>query len=212
MSKITLNVKDASGAVQGMGYENSLGNALLQQVVHIGTVDSSALGLAKSEDAPHVSGDVGVMSLGVRTDTPTTSASATNDYEPFHTNNVGAVWVTPTPSTIGGSVVTPYLSAASTNATLIKTGASTLLALWVSNTSSSVRYVKLYNKATVPVVGTDVPVIILAVPANYIGDLNIGTYGIAFSLGMGFGIVGGAPNNDTTAVGLNDVCLNVIYK
>ncbi len=50
-------------------------------------------------------------------------------------------------------------SAASTNGQLVLTGTSGLQALFASNTGATPAYVKLYNKATAPTVGTDTPAI-----------------------------------------------------
>ncbi len=49
------------------------------------------------------------------------------------------------------------LSAASTNATSLKASAGTLFALYAVNLNAAMRYVKFYDKASAPTVGTDVP-------------------------------------------------------
>jgi len=61
--------------------------------VAIEEADTSASGLAKAEDAPHSSSDVGVMALGVRTDTPTSRSGTDGDYNPLQTNDMGSLWV-----------------------------------------------------------------------------------------------------------------------
>ena len=54
------------------------------------TPGTGAESLGKAEDAAHSSGDVGVMSLGVRQDSNDTALSSTNgDYTPLTTNDVG---------------------------------------------------------------------------------------------------------------------------
>lgn len=107
---------------------------------------------------------------------------------------------------------TPYFvnSAASTNGALILTGTSGLQALYATNTGASVAYVKLYNKATAPTVGTDVPEMIIPVPAAVSGvpgvaQLPIGFSGFRFALGLGIAITGGAADTDTTAVAAGQV-------
>ena len=47
------------------------------------TPGTASANLGKAEDAPHASGDVGVMVLGVRSDTATTPVSADGDYHPL---------------------------------------------------------------------------------------------------------------------------------
>ena len=65
-----------------------------------------------------------------------------------------------------------------------------LQAFYASNIGASPAYVKLYNKATAPVVGTDIPDMIIPVPAAAAGVpgiamLPIGFAGFRFALGLG---------------------------
>ena len=96
-------------------------------------------------------------------------------------------------------------SLATTNGGLIITGSVGLQSFYASNTGATVAYVKLYNKATAPAVGVDIPEMIIVVPAALAGvpgfrDLSIGFSGFRFNLGLGIAITGGAADNDTTAV------------
>lgn len=107
---------------------------------------------------------------------------------------------------------TPFIlnSAASTNATLVLTGTSGLHAFYATNTGAAAAYVKLYNKATAPTVGTDVPAMIMVVPAAAAGVpgvcvLPIGYQGFRFALGLGLAITGAAADADTTAVAAGQV-------
>lgn len=78
---------------------------------------TSASNLGKAEDAPHASGDVGVMSLGVRSDAGG-AFGADGDYVPLSINAAGELRVT-TAATVAFDVVdfldTPLLDASSTN-------------------------------------------------------------------------------------------------
>lgn len=121
-----------------------------------------------------------------------------------------------TASVTGGTVspvvpATPYIlnSAASTNEALILTGTSGLQAFYATNIGATPAFVKLYNKATAPV-STDVPAMILVVPAAVSGvpgvcTLPIGFSGFRFALGLGIRITGGMADNDTTAVAAGQV-------
>ncbi len=107
---------------------------------------------------------------------------------------------------------TPYIlnSAATTNGALILTGTSGLHAFYATNIGATPAFVKLYNKATAPVVGTDVPAMILPVPAAVSGvpgvrDLPIGFSGFRFALGLGIAITGAVADTDTTAVAAGQV-------
>jgi hypothetical protein len=107
---------------------------------------------------------------------------------------------------------TPFFvnSAASTNGALIVTGTSGLQAFWASNIGASAAFVKLYNKATAPTVGTDVPEMIIPVPAAVggvpgVAEVTPGFNGHRFLLGLGIAITGGAADSDTTAVAAGQV-------
>lgn len=125
----------------------------------------------------------------------------------------GTVTATVTAGTVNPVVpATPYFvnSAASTNGALILTGTSGVHAFYATNEGASVAYVKLYNKATAPTVGTDVPEMIIPVPAAAggvpgVATLPIGFAGFRFALGLGIAITRNAVHTDTTAVGAGEV-------
>ena len=102
---------------------------------------------------------------------------------------------------------TPYFvnSANSTNGALVLTGTSGLQAFFASNIGASDAFVKLYNKATAPTVGTDVPEMVIKVPANGQVELTPGFIGYRFALGLGIAITGAAADADTTAVAAGQV-------
>lgn len=107
---------------------------------------------------------------------------------------------------------TPYFvnSAATTNGALILTGTSNLSSFYATNEGASAAFVKLYNKATAPTVGTDVPEMTIPVPAAASGvpgvaAIPIGFHGFRFALGLGIAITRNAVHTDTTAVGAGEV-------
>lgn len=111
---------------------------------------------------------------------------------------------------------TPYFvnSLASTNGALILTGTSGLQAFWATNTGATAAFVKLYNKATAPTVGTDVPEMIIPVPAAVAGvpgvaQVTPGFNGHRFPLGLGIAITGGVADSDTTAVAAGQVKVKI---
>ena len=83
----------------------------------------------------------------------------------------------------------------------------------ISNTGTGQQalYLKLYNKATAPTVGTDTPVITICVAS---GDVIFGEFkgGIDFSLGIGVGCTTGVADNNTGAPGANEMIVNLLYK
>lgn len=107
---------------------------------------------------------------------------------------------------------TPFFvnSAATTNGALILTGTSGLQAFYATNIGATAAFVKLYNKATAPTVGTDVPEMIIPVPAAVSGvpgvaQLPVGFNGFRFALGLGIAITGAVADSDTTAVAAGQV-------
>ena len=118
----------------------------------------------------------------------------------------------------GGATTTARLvsSAASTNLTNVKATAGVLYGLKGYNASAAVVYLKLYNKATTPVIASDTALIThtIAIPplAAFALDWPIGRY---FDTGIGYSLIGAAGGADagTTAVGAGDILgLNVEYR
>jgi hypothetical protein len=102
-------------------------------------------------------------------------------------------------------------SAATTNATSIKASAGTVFSIMVSNTGGAAAFVKLYNKASAPTVGTDVPVITISVPASGTVTLPLGVVGVRFTTGIALAITNLAADSDTTAVAANQVKSLISY-
>ena len=112
------------------------------------------------------------------------------------TTVTGTATTTPvTPTTI-----TSISSAASTNATSVKASAGTVYGIVASNTGAAAAFVKLYNKASAPTVGTDVPVLTIPIPASSAVSLNMGVLGHRFATGIALAITNLAADSDTTAI------------
>ena len=131
---------------------------------------------------------------------------------PAGTNTIGNVGVVPIAS--GGVSISRLISASGTNATVAKASAGQVYGWSFYNTNAAARYIKLYNKATAPTVGTDTPVLTLLVPGNAAGAGNNFemTAGIPFATGIGFGTTTGMADSDTGAVGASEVIVNLFYK
>jgi hypothetical protein len=135
-------------------------------------------------------------------------ASQVTATQPISGSLTSAGTTTNTPTTPTASNIN---SAATTNATSIKASAGTLYNSIISNTGASTRYVKFYNKASAPTVGTDVPVITIAIPTNGTVQANMGVLGHRFATGIALAITGGATDADTTVVGANEVKVLTSY-
>jgi hypothetical protein len=100
-----------------------------------------------------------------------------------------------------GAAVTyqKFISATTTNATAVSSVPANISILHMENSGDGVRYVKLYNKASAPVVGTDVPLITIGIPAVSSSSFTLpALIGIDFSIGISFAITLGAADTDVT--------------
>lgn len=176
---------------------------------------NTAQGLLKREDVAAGDGDAGVAFLAKRRTTPTDDVSANGDYDHPGTDGLGNLWTHPTVGVTGGATPFKLISAGSTNSTLVKAGATSLYGIQLSNINAAVRYLKLYDKATAPTVGTDTPVKTILIPGSTTGgvrDVNLPIAGIAFTLGLGIGLTTGVADNDTGAVAANEQVVGLDYK
>ncbi len=118
-----LDVRDLTSASDSVEVKQTTGTNLHAVLdantgVDIGDVDitsiipgSGATELGKAEDDAHSSGDVGVMALGVRTDT-IAALAADGDYHPLLTSDMGALWTEHVPNEIdAGNSTTSALNA-----------------------------------------------------------------------------------------------------
>ena len=80
--------------------------------------------------------------------------------------------------------------------------------------NAAVRYLKLYNKATAPTVGTDVPVKTIAIPGNTAGAgvVLAWPHGLAFGTGIAFALTTEATDAGTTGVAGSEITVNIDYK
>lgn len=101
-------------------------------------------------------------------------------------------------------------AAATTNATVAKAGAGDLHMVSGYNAAAAVRYIKFYDKATAPTVGTDTPVLMYALAPS--AAFNLNADGFFFSTGISYALTTGAADADTGALTLADVVgLSVTY-
>ena len=91
-----------------------------------------------------------------------------------------------------------YMTKASTNInqiTTVPTGLDGLVA-WSSVTC----YLKLFDKASAPVLGTDTPKMTLQIPANVPQRIDFGIETCAFKNGLAFAVTLNAPDADATVL------------
>jgi hypothetical protein len=159
----------------------------------------------------------GVRSAGTQRVTIATddSVPVTIASVPSHAvTNAGTFAVQDDARTTGGS--TPYhlVSAATTNATSVKASAGTLYDVFVSSVNAAARYLKIYDKASAPTVGSDTPALTILIPGNTAGGGAAKGWfrGVAFSNGIAFALTTGAADADTGAVAASEIVVNLAYK
>lgn len=156
----------------------------------------------------------GANSMSPNTGTTTVSGTVTVNALPAGTNLIGDV-ANQVRATAGGLSTVSRLpsAAASTNATSVKASAGRLYKIRGYNAAAAVRYLKLYDKASAPTVGTDVPVVTIALKATDVFDIDFINIGQFFATGIAYALTTGAADNDTGALTLHDVTgLNIWYE
>ncbi len=103
------------------------------------------------------------------------------------------------------------ISAASTNATSVKAAAAQVGSIILANSHATAwRYAKFYNKSSAPTVGTDVPLMIIAIPPQDTITIH-NQAGLRFITGLAYAITALPAITDTTAIGADEVIVNLIY-
>jgi hypothetical protein len=110
-----------------------------------------------------------------------------------------------------------YLSAATTNSTSVKPAPGALYNIVAVNTTpTNPYYLKLYDKATAPVCGTDIPVQTLPLSPTPAAGPGVplvldSAVGISFNNGIGFCITANPADNDNTAA-VAGIVVNMAYR
>jgi hypothetical protein len=146
---------------------------------------------------------------------------------PAGTNNIGDVDVLTLPATpagtnligdvglsgrtTGGLTLHRRLSTG-TDSTNVKNAAGQLFWGFVTNTNASARYIKFYNSASAPTLGSGTPVLTFLVPPGSSGLQITAEQGLAFSTGIGYTLSTGAADADTGTVAANEIIVNLGYR
>lgn len=137
-------------------------------------------------------------------------ATSANSTPVVLASDQSAIPVTVTPSTSGGAAIYRNLNVGATGAS-VKGTPGQAYGYVVGNQAGATRWLKLYNKATAPTVGTDTPVMTVQLPPGVSTGQFAISDGIAFGLGIGVGATQLLADADTTAPNANDVVLNLFY-
>lgn len=125
--------------------------------------------------------------------------------------NAEAIIIGTDPTGTVGCSTFHLVAAASTNANNIKNAAGTLYAVTVFNTAVYPVYVKIFNKASTPVPGTDTPVRTFGIQAGTSMLFSL-PQGMALATGIGIAITLIVADSDATATQASDCVVDVDYK
>lgn len=118
--------------------------------------------------------------------------------------------------TSGGWTPSHALTAASNNATSVKTTPGQLGGINFSNTNAATRYVKFYDKASTPSPATDAVKWPVTVPGGSLSAPSVVLWnnaeGIAFSTGIAYAVVANMSDTDNTSVTAGDMSVDILYK
>lgn len=103
------------------------------------------------------------------------------------------------------------ISAATTNATSVKASAGLLCGYIFGNQNGAVRYLKLYNKASAPTVGTDVPKLTIPMPGGATGHVSFPNP-IEFDTGIALALTTGVADANAVAVAADEIVVNLLYE
>jgi hypothetical protein len=122
---------------------------------------------------------------------------------------------TPRANNTGSNGSTPFriIAAATNNAQVVKATPGNLYSIVAIGLTSTVRYLKFYNKATAPNAAADTPVMTIPIPTNTqgAGVALPFSMGVNFPLGIAVLIVAGIADTDNTPIAANDVIVNLTY-
>lgn len=102
-------------------------------------------------------------------------------------------------------------SASSTNATSVTTAATDVFSIWAYNGNAAVRYLKIYNLATSPTVGTSTPILVIPLPPSQLTRIEWAK-GLYLSVGLAYALTTGSANSDTNAVGTDITGVTITYS
>jgi len=134
---------------------------------------------------------------------------------------VRASWTDGSPGAASGGLTThSRLLTADTNLVSVKASSGQVYAIQAFNVSASAFWLKLYNKASAPVIASDAALIQkrILVPANTTAANGAGVImevtdlGNVFSTGIAYACTRGIGDTDTTATAANDGAVNLDYK
>lgn len=118
---------------------------------------------------------------------------------------------TPSSAVANASKSARVAAANTTNATSVKAAPGIVNSVNIFNASAAKSYLKLYDKASAPTVGSDTPIATIGIGAGLPRDVTF-PGGLPFLLGIAYATTTGIADSDATAVALNDLHGVITYK
>lgn len=183
------------------------------QAVWLTRTGATVIDGALVDDSAFTPGTTRVIAIGHQADETATDSVDEGDIGTPRMTLDRKVIVTPYAHAGGGYTPVSTVSAASTNATSLKGSAGTVGAVTVTNVNAAMRYLKFYNKATAPTVGTDTPVYVIPLPGNTAGAGATVDFpcGLSFTTGIAWALTTGATVADTGAVAASEIIVSIAY-
>jgi len=204
LDTVNTNLGTIDGRVDGLEASNSA----IQTAVQL--LDDTIF----TDDAAFTPGTSKVQAVGFLADETATDSVDEGDAGAARMTLDRKQIVTTYAHAAGGATPYKLVSAATTNATSVKASAGTVYMITASNVNAAARYLKLYNKASAPTVGTDVPVLTLIIPGNTAGagtNIPVPACGLAFSTGIAFALTTEATDAGTTGVAVSEIVINLAW-
>jgi hypothetical protein len=196
-----------ASAAGGYVRQDSTGTIAKESGGNLATLAGAVTSTVMQANVKQINGVTPLMGNGV-TGTGSQRVTIASDTS----TNTNPFYVKQQAQTTGGATPYQLISAASTNATSLKGSAGTIYGIQVYNNSTTTNaYLKIYNKASAPTVGTDTPIKTIMIPFGGGSNVPIPDVGIALGTGIAFAITGGMAVSDTTAVAVTQVAVNIDY-
>jgi hypothetical protein len=168
-----------------------------------GTVPDTGSGTGGTKTQRVIVDSSQFSSLGQTTASASAPVVIASDQSAVKTNPVVS-------ATANGGTASRINSAASNNLTSVKASAGQLYTIDVFNVAAYNVFLKLYNKASAPVVASDTPVMTIPIQAGG-GYSKTWTMGLPFSTGIAYAIVKLQADTDNTNVVAGDLTGNILW-
>lgn len=221
----SISIDDNGGSITVDGTVTAT-DAKTEDAAHAsGDIGSFALGVRNDAAAVRTSADgdysplstdsagrIGIADLGGSISIDDNGGSLTVDGTVAATQS-GTWTVVDSPVTSGGLSCFRDIDLDESGPANIKASAGQVYGWYLYNNSAVTIYVKLYNKATAPVIASDSALIVMTIPIPAGSAANVEfSKGIAFSSGIGWTATTGVGDTNTGAPAVNDLVGNLLYK